>query len=642
MKISLSRKKRKVKIWLPFTKEREGVERQETLSLNVAEISLLTAILLYPIVFYPFQLDPFTIPKDILLLFFTLISLISIIIYAYKKKIRFVFTPVQIGLTIFIITYLITSIFSYSPAISIIGDFPFFSPSLFEILTILSFSFILSNLIYIREEFTKKVATNFIIGSAIQIIFIIPLLLNIKIPYFSHIPTGSISGFFLFQVSTALLLLQRIEETDKRSKIALYLILFINLVVATLFSSLSLFIVIALGFLTLGVLFYKRGIKEINIFLKIFLIFDLVLMFYILKTIPSFKLWIQQKIKVPIEISALSFSDATTISVKSFTKDPITGSGPNTFKIVFSLYRPESLNKQQNWDIRYLHPPSSILETLATGGMIGIIGYLLMFFFAYLGYSQDSAFSPIIIITTAFLIVSHLSSTALYILVLSSTLSVSNKKLFRIPTAVGFPLLIATLSTFIIFLKIFIASYYANQTPISFLLPVRVATTDMKPPVEPPSLGDNYKILEAAIDQNPFCPEFHMAKATTSLLISERLSKTKNTNYSDIEVAQGEAVSSAQKAVELSRYDFLMWENLGRIYSAISVKNSNEFAIRSYMTAVSLNASDPIIYNNFGVILVRAGKIDDARNAFQKAVDLKSEFSIASKNLEAIKSVKKE
>jgi putative inorganic carbon (HCO3(-)) transporter len=58
------------------------------------------------------------------------------------------------------------------------------------------------------------------------------------------------------------------------------------------------------------------------------------------------------------------------------------GSGPETFAFAFLKFRPEALNSTSEWDFLYNKAHNEYLNLLATQGVLGLGGYLALFYFA--------------------------------------------------------------------------------------------------------------------------------------------------------------------------------------------------------------------------------------------------------------------
>lgn len=83
----------------------------------------------------------------------------------------------------------------------------------------------------------------------------------------------------------------------------------------------------------------------------------------------------------------LDYKDTAHISFKSLKENFIFGSGPGTFSNIFSLYRDAEYNNSEFWQFRFDKGSSYVFEIIGTLGILGILGYLLVISsFFYLVY----------------------------------------------------------------------------------------------------------------------------------------------------------------------------------------------------------------------------------------------------------------
>jgi Flp pilus assembly protein TadD len=70
---------------------------------------------------------------------------------------------------------------------------------------------------------------------------------------------------------------------------------------------------------------------------------------------------------------------------------------------------------------------------------------------------------------------------------------------------------------------------------------------------------------------------------------------------------------------------------LGKIALAI---NKPDKAIRYFHLATKVQPNDPAIYNDLGIAYMRNREIENAKQSFQKALEIDPNYRIAKKNLE--------
>jgi len=94
-----------------------------------------------------------------------------------------------------------------------------------------------------------------------------------------------------------------------------------------------------------------------------------------------------------------------------------------------------------------------------------------------------------------------------------------------------------------------------------------------------------------------------------------------------------EALAALEEAVKLDPVFSQAWYNLGLAYAA---QNKSELALESLVRAESLDARSPQIPYARATILARLGRVDEARTAAQRALDLRPNFAEAQQLLQAL------
>jgi tetratricopeptide (TPR) repeat protein len=72
---------------------------------------------------------------------------------------------------------------------------------------------------------------------------------------------------------------------------------------------------------------------------------------------------------------------------------------------------------------------------------------------------------------------------------------------------------------------------------------------------------------------------------------------------------------------------------LGKFYF---LNQCYEQAIEKYTEALDLTPNDPDIYYNLGIVYESINRLDEAREMFEKAVDMKGDFEAAREHLDRI------
>jgi len=95
----------------------------------------------------------------------------------------------------------------------------------------------------------------------------------------------------------------------------------------------------------------------------------------------------------------------------------------------------------------------------------------------------------------------------------------------------------------------------------------------------------------------------------------------------------GEALAYYKKALEKDRENEYIHNSIATIYRA-----EGEFAsAKMHLNAsLALNDKNPVTYYNYGNLLVQTKHIDEAKEMYKKAIDLKEDFKEAKEELEKL------
>lgn len=91
-----------------------------------------------------------------------------------------------------------------------------------------------------------------------------------------------------------------------------------------------------------------------------------------------------------------------------------------------------------------------------------------------------------------------------------------------------------------------------------------------------------------------------------------------------------EALPQIQAAVELAPESHETWRVLGNAYAQLG---DTEAAMHAFREAMLLNRSDAWTMNNYGLLLIRLGRYEDALGPLARAVELKPQTAVFQNNL---------
>lgn len=355
---------------------------------TVSKIGLGVVIVSTLFLFTNLTTDLYEPAKFLVLLVFTGILLIlTALKYNLAGKVSLIRTPLDIPLLLLLIVAIVSTVFSGSPYVSLLGNSPTVHGSLVAIITYVLFYYLLVNNLRSLREIRFVIYVLVVSGTALSIISLLAYTGMKLLPDpWSHsvnfTPTGS---SFSTTAILALLLPFLVIELLTGTKIllrglsAVFLALFGVTIALT--GVPSVYVASLLGVaLTLAVIRPKLGINTKSL-LFLAVPIAIVLLVSLLSFIPPVagvnNPFYNQAKSFPREIQ-LDFPISWKVSVSSFRDSPFWGSGPATHLFDFTTYKPIEFNATRYWNIRFDSAFNEYFGVLATLGGVGLIALLTL------------------------------------------------------------------------------------------------------------------------------------------------------------------------------------------------------------------------------------------------------------------------
>lgn len=349
----------------------------------------------------------------------------------------------------------------------------------------------------------------------------------------------------------------------------------------------------------------------------------------------------------------LSHSTGWAIALEVLKTSPFLGSGPGSFLSDFTQFRPIKYNLSPNWAVRFTSSSNQYLQVLTLTGFVGLAVYLLWVgkLSVMIGHSfrtKDDLsiavsgallfliliqlFTPLTILTMSLMFI--LAS----VLILSykhagiSTVSESTLDIVAATTSGSFPILPWILAAII----------FATVIPTGYLVGRAFAAEVMfKNSLVAASANDGkktYDTLIATIKTNPYRDTYRVAYSQTNMLIANTLASNKNLSDADRETVTQlvqQAIREAKNAVALNPTKVTNVENLASIYRNLLnfAQGADAWTTASYQQAVGLDPINPNLRIALGGVFFAQKNYDEAVRLFQTAVDLKPDLANAHYNL---------
>ncbi len=658
----------------------------------ISKVSIYFLVFLLPIFFLPWTANILDFNKQALLIILVFLSLFA---YALKSlisgKVSFNLSGFHIVVILLFLVYLVSTILSLWPYGSFWG-WPFATAgSLFSLIGLILFYFLVVNIFAKKEIFYLTVLLAFssflaMLYGIFQLFgkFLVPLDFTKAISFNT---IGTVNSLGIFAAVLLPLIVVLAASTKKIFRIFFVITAILSAFLLILINFSIIWWVVITASVLLIILIIGTQKKEFfdNRWIVLPMIFLVLGMFFIFSK-DFFKLQIPGAPARPVEVF-LTHKASFEISKEVLKEKPILGSGPGTFVYDFSKYKKLNFNENPFWNVRFEYPSSRVIEILATTGILGaLLNLVLIIFFIILGIkfffrrsdenqtktinrtsvrkALDSdlpqetqeikdkflwtlsvgLFISFIALNVGYaLYTSSLVLDFVYFFLIAGFIAlISSKKEFILK-----PSSLTTFSVTFIFTLIFIfglgviileGQRYAAE--VSYLQGVKV--------MQEQKSDDSIRYLETAMALNPKMDLYRREVSQVYLQkINEEIVR-KDLTQEEITQRVGilikGAVDSIKLATDFNPKNVANWSIRGFIYQNLIglIPGSEDWAMNSYDEAIKLEPNNPYFLTQKGIIFIRKTSslskeqnkekeqiLSEAKGQFEKAISLKSDYAPA-------------
>ncbi len=320
-------------------------------------------------------------------------------------------------------------------------------------------------------------------------------------------------------------------------------------------------------------------------------------------------------------------------------KTLVLGMGPTNFLTAFTLGKSVLFNQTPVWNIIFTSSSSFFLNLATEAGIIaGILYFTILLKSLKLLKThnpQPTTHNFPFILPLLFSLILQVflpSNMSVFILTIILLGFVSEKKiLFSVDfTSLGksiyfilFPSIIFTM----------IVGYFGGRAYLAEVIYKRSLDALVN------NRGsDVYNLQIQALTLNPYLDRYHTVFSQTNLALANALSSQKVISEEDkqrIPRLVQQAIDQARTAVTIFRTNVVNWDNLARIYSALTnyAKDADSWAESSYQQKLLLDPVNPNARLSLGGFYLTQQRWSEAENLFRQAVNLKPDFANAHFNL---------
>jgi Flp pilus assembly protein TadD len=593
-----------------------------------------------------------------------LVTLLIVKMFA-GEQVHFVKSHIDLSLALSVVAIVISTLFSIDKSSSIWGAQGRWFPSLFGFLLITLYYYVITPNFKSVANFKLVIAS--LVGAG-TLSSIVALLSYFQV-YLGQATYLRLSSFTLTGSTTTALLVATVgtvfaaylayKVQTVPVKFALLTAAVINFAYVAVLSQPMGWVMVALGLLlTVGTLGTQNILEDrvATMFLATaFIAITLLVAF------PATRDFIRNteiagEIKLPIR-------ESWVVAAASIQDYPLLATGPSTFHLNFSRYRPLSMNNGATWNIRFDKPYNELFNIVAT---TGIIGFAVFLFFAVksvkmavanLKSPTTSGTTKLLAIGVLMLVTAHLFTyaTVLSTFLLFTLLALlsaayvnlnktnQDKELFTlsftsltaVTTTIGetsaikreyanlvafAPILLATLFGSYLFGRVYLGEVYMRQALVA-------ATSN--------DAIKAYEYQGKAIAVNSKKDTYHTTYAQTNLAIANALAAKRdltNQEKQTIQTLLAQSIRSSRIATEvLNPANVANWETRALVYRTLInvADNASEWSIGAYNTAINLEPTNPALRVDLGGIYFVNNDFLSAANLFRQAAALKNDYANA-------------
>lgn len=342
-------------------------------------------------------------------------------------------------------------------------------------------------------------------------------------------------------------------------------------------------------------------------------------------------------------------------AVELAKKYPFFGTGVDTFGYSYYWVRPIAHNMLSEWDFLYNRAHNEYLNFAATTGFIGLFTYLLMvtsFLYIFLKAHKNNnplAF-PAFLGFTSILITNYFGFSVVTVALLFfffPAYIISSSSLFSIvtkPVKLNFSLSVFTISALSIYLisgvyKLWVADLeYANAKASLLYGPSYLSTAMVS--------------LEKAVKINNKEPLYKSilaeAQSQAAMYINEELKTLPASTAAEVKTQYinardqyaNAAKTNSQVAIDMNPYQTNYYKTKAKVGLYLSTFDPSSYndVINSLLKVSEKAPTDAKVIYNIGLVYSNMNKIEEAKQAFAKAIELKPDYYEAISRLQLLTS----
>jgi hypothetical protein len=638
---------------------------------KISNIVPLVTLFLVPIFFLPLSSEFYSFNKLALIIVSTIILLILWGLKTIKgDKLEIIKSPIDKSLTALLIVTILATIFSVSKTDSIFGAqgrwmgvAAFATMFLFFYLSAPAF----------KEVKTLKLAAYLVLISS-TVSSLVSILSYYKI-FLAQSPfvrfqnfslTGSIKDAVLLAViSFVMSIVLAINQKETPIKILLFISTAINLYFIAVTGTLLGWILLVIG-LGLILLFTKPETISRNRNLLLVQTLGIAAPILALVFIPG-----TRKILVDSEYIGeltLPVRESWAITTSAIRDYPMLATGPGTFHLNFSRFKPLSLNNTIYWSNTFDKPFNEFFNALSTIGIIGttigVIFALSMINFALKSRSSEdetgmmNLMAIVVVMVTASFALHHATILSVFFMFMSASMLIgshlasenNNLRLVKpvslevtglasVSSAEDQAVITGQYTKYILAIPAFLLAGYLGYSSYRVYAGEYFMRKSLNA-ISTGNIAEAYEHQISALRFNPNRDSYYDAFSKVNMTIAIAIAskdpeELTDKDRQDIQTLISQALQNSKLATEqVGPLNVANWRTRAQIYQNLVnvAQNAFEWSISAYNTAIQLDPVNPALRLDLGGVYFAAGDYLSAANQFRQAVTLKQDYANARYN----------
>ena len=630
---------------------------------KVLKFVIFATVFLMPIFWLPFSVEAFELNKVYLL---AVLVLIGIVLWFGRmvfddKKLVFKWCILDPFVLVFLVITTVSAFLGIDRSSSVFGFYGRFWPSLLGLYLLVGFYFLLTN--NIKKDEINKILKIFIAANLLVVISAcfaifglwarLNTLVGSKLPAIMSLRTfstagGSLEGLSMFLACLSVLILTFLAFFGKESKkeIISYITLFASLGLLIIIDFQPAWIAMFLALLLFIIFsFWKRIFKSDVNRLTLTTIFCLIaLVFIFASPVKSFldQTFFNNGLSQEV---LLNEKASWQLAGQGFKENWLLGAGTGNFHYVFAKFKSADFLKTDFWQLRFDRAGSYFAEILAEEGILGIISYLsLIGMFFLISYFFIASFKSKLMGSGSADEEKKIAVTPLFI---SFFVILAVQFLYYQTVLLGFAFwLVLALGVVAWGEALREKSFSFKDFPeVGLVFSIVFWVALVGAAFLYFTLG-KYYLADVYYRQYLLNPNQNLSKLETAVRIAperaiypvvlsraylqkfiEEAQKSEPDQQFAAQMING-AVSQSKLGLQKSPNLVLVHENVGVVYREIqgAVAGAKEWAIKSFQEALKLEPKNPVFLTELGKLALIDKKNDEAKDFFQQALAIKSDY----------------